>query len=162
EEIDLNQKVKLVLSDLELIVAEKKASFRIGQLPVIKGHRRQIQQLFQNLLNNAMKYGRPGVPPVVTISSQETNGARSGFNVAPDDLQKNFYLLEINDNGIGFELEYADKIFNVFTRLHGNNEYSGTGVGLAIVRKVVENHHGYIGVESTPGEGTTFRVLLPA
>ncbi|HET7898645.1 MAG TPA: ATP-binding protein, partial [Flavisolibacter sp.] len=116
----------------------------------------------QNLLNNAIKYARPGVLPVVTISSQEITGAASGFNVAPNDLKKHFYLIEIKDNGIGFEQEYADKIFNVFTRLHGNSEYSGTGVGLAIVRKVVENHHGYIGVESTPGEGTIFRVLLPA
>lgn len=162
EEIDLNQKVKLVLTDLELLIAEKKAVIRVDKLPVIKGLRRQIQQLFHNLLNNAIKYSKPGVAPVVAISSRPTTGAASGLPVAAQDADKPFHLIEVQDNGIGFEQEYADKIFNVFTRLHGNSEYSGTGVGLAIVRKVVENHHGYIAAESNPGVGTTFRVLLPA
>jgi PAS domain S-box-containing protein len=162
EEIDLNQKVKLVLADLELLITEKKAVIRIDKLPVIKGLRRQIQQLFHNLLNNAIKYSKPGVSPVVTISSRPTSGAASGLPVAPQDADKPFHLIEVRDNGIGFEQEFADKIFNVFTRLHGNSEYSGTGVGLAIVRKVVENHHGYIAAESSPGVGTAFRVLLPA
>jgi signal transduction histidine kinase len=161
EEIDLNQKLRLVLGDLELLVAEKKAVINLGKLPTVKGHRRQIQQLFHNLLNNAMKYSKPGVAPVVNVTASETTGAASGLPVAAQDADKLFYLIEVQDNGIGFEQEYADKIFNVFTRLHGNSEYSGTGVGLAIVRKVVENHHGYITAESMPGVGTTFWILLP-
>ena len=161
EEIDLNKKVWLVLTDLELLVSEKKAVVNVGDLPVVRGLRRQIQQLFHNLLSNAVKYARPGVPPVVKISAKETTGQDSGLPVAPGDAEKKFYLIEVQDNGIGFEQEYAEKIFNVFTRLHGNSEYTGTGVGLAIVRKVVENHQGYIAAESTPGVGTTFRVLLP-
>jgi len=162
EEIDLNKKLKLVMGDLELMITEKKARFNIGSLPVIRGHRRQIQQLLHNLLNNAVKYSKPGEQPVITISAGETTGAASGLTVAAADEAKPFHLIEIRDNGIGFEQADADRIFNVFTRLHGNSEYTGTGVGLAIVRKVVENHHGYIAAESQPGVGTTFRILLPA
>ncbi|WP_162944527.1 ATP-binding protein [Flavisolibacter nicotianae] len=162
EDIDLNKKVKLVLSDLELMVTEKKAKIDVGLLPVVKGHRRQLQQLFHNLLSNAIKYAKPGIEPVVTVSAHTITGGASGFSVATMDAEKLFHLIEVADNGIGFEQEYADRIFNVFTRLHGNSEYDGTGVGLAIVRKVVENHHGYISAESSPGVGTTFRVLLPA
>jgi signal transduction histidine kinase len=161
EPIDLNQKLKAVLSDLELLVMEKKAIIHASRLPTVKGHRRQIQQLFHNLLNNGMKYSKPDVPPVINITAKETTGADSGLPVAPQDLERRYHLIIVQDNGIGFEQEYADKIFNVFTRLHGNAEYKGTGVGLAIVRKVVENHQGYIAAESTPGAGTTFKVLLP-
>lgn len=159
EAIDLNQKLNLVLSDLELMVAEKNATITIEKLPVITGHRRQVQQLFHNLLNNAMKYSRPGVPPVITVAAKETSGQASGVPVAAEDAEKPFYLITVTDNGIGFEQEYAQKIFNVFTRLHGNSEYKGTGIGLAIVRKVVENHQGYIAAESNPGSGTTFKLL---
>lgn len=161
ENIDLNQKVKLVLSDLEILIAEKQATVNVGLLPVVRGYRRQLQQLFHNLINNAIKYGKRETAPVVAISAKETTGASSGLPVTPDDAKQIFYLVEVEDNGIGFEQEYADKIFNVFTRLHGNSEYTGTGVGLAIVRKVVENHHGYIQAQSKPGEGSVFKVLLP-
>jgi PAS domain S-box-containing protein len=161
EDIDLNKKLQIVLSDLELLVSEKRATIEAGLLPVVNGYRRQLQQLFHNLLGNAMKYAKPGVPPVVTVTAKEVSGAGSGLNVSTVDAEKRFHLIEVRDNGIGFEQEYADKIFNVFTRLHGNHEYSGTGVGLAIVRKVVENHKGYIEAESSPGEGAAFRVLLP-
>lgn len=161
EDIDLNQKIKLVQCDLELLITEKKAAIHASLLPRIRGNRRQIQQLFHNLLNNAVKYARPDVSPVVTITARQVSGMASGLAVTPQDADRLFHLIEVQDNGIGFEQEYADKIFNVFTRLHGNTEYAGTGVGLAIVRKVVENHHGYIAAESRPGEGTRFRVLLP-
>jgi light-regulated signal transduction histidine kinase (bacteriophytochrome) len=161
EEVDLNQKLKLVLEDLELEVEEKKASVRVDPLPTIKGHRRQFQQLFQNLISNALKYNRPGVPPTVHISATVVKGKDTEHPIAQEYGDKQFYLIEVKDNGIGFNQEDAERIFHVFTRLHGNAEYKGTGVGLSIVRKVVENHNGYIWAQSKEGDGATFKVLLP-
>ncbi|HEV7332503.1 MAG TPA: ATP-binding protein [Flavisolibacter sp.] len=161
EEIDLNQKIKTILADLELMISEKGALIELGPLPTVRGYRRQLQQLFQNLLSNAIKYSRPGIKPLVQISSQIVTGAASGMEVLQEDRDKTFYRITVKDNGVGFEQQYADRIFQVFTRLHGNSEYQGTGVGLAIAKKVVDNHGGYISAESAPGEGATFRVLLP-
>jgi signal transduction histidine kinase len=101
------------------------------------------------------------VPPVINIRSQTVSGEGSGLNVSPEEGKRTFHLIAVEDNGIGFEQEYAERIFGMFTRLHGNREYTGSGIGLAIVKKVVENHNGYIWAESEPGKGATFRVLLP-
>jgi PAS domain S-box-containing protein len=150
ESIDLNQKVQRVLDDLELDVQEKKAIIHVGKLPTIMGYRRQLQQLFQNLISNALKYSKRDVPPQIDISA-----SRVMENGKPYDL------IEVKDNGIGFEQEYAEKIFQMFARLHGRAEYGGTGVGLSIAKKVVENHDGFIRVESSPGQGATFNVFLP-
>ncbi len=150
EAVDLNEKVQRVLEDLELDIEEKKADIQVGKLPVVQGYRRQLQQLFQNLLSNAIKYSKADVPPQVTITAEP--------------LEKDgrlYQAIKIKDNGIGFEPMYADKIFQMFARLHGKAEYSGTGVGLSIVKKVVENHNGFIEVESEPGEGSTFQIVLP-
>jgi light-regulated signal transduction histidine kinase (bacteriophytochrome) len=150
ENIDLNQKVLRVLDDLELDIEEKKATINVGTLPVINGYRRQLQQLFQNLIGNALKYGKKEVPPIINIQSR-----------AVEENGRKYHLITFEDNGIGFEQEFAEKIFHMFTRLHGKAEYSGTGVGLAIVKKVVENHNGFIRAESVPGKGSTFFVYLP-
>ncbi len=151
ENVDLNQKIQRVLEDLELDIQEKKAIVHVGSLPVINGYRRQLQQVFQNLIGNALKYCKKDVPPVINIQSKPVRE-----NGQP------YHLISIEDNGIGFEQEFAEKIFQMFTRLHGRSEYVGTGVGLAIVKKVVENHNGFIRVESTPGKGSTFYVYMPA
>jgi PAS domain S-box-containing protein len=161
EVVDLNQKVRLVLEDLELEVEERKAKITVDNLPAIKGHRRQLQQLFQNLIGNAIKYARQDQPPAVHISSRVVNGSDYIQQVAAEKRNQSFHLIEVADNGIGFNPEDAERIFKVFTRLHGNTQYKGTGVGLSIARKVVENHGGYIWAESRPGEGSTFKVLLP-
>jgi PAS domain S-box-containing protein len=150
ERIDLNQKVVRVLEDLELDIQEKSAIIHVGNLPTVKGYRRQLQQVFQNLISNALKYSKRDVPPYITITASKVT-----------ENEKAYHLIAVQDNGIGFEQEYADKIFQMFTRLHGKAEYSGTGVGLSIVKKVVENHNGNIRVESTLGQGSTFTVLLP-
>ena len=161
ESVDLNKKVGAVLEDLELEIEEKNATVVAGALPTIKGHRRQLQQLFQNLVSNAIKYNKPGINPEIRISSRRlSNGDLLPFNTIKTKDQ--YYLFEVRDNGIGFEPKDAERIFNVFTRLHGNTEYKGTGVGLSIVQKVVENHHGYIWAESIPGAGSSFKILLPA
>jgi PAS domain S-box-containing protein len=150
ETIDLNKKVQRALEDLELDVEEKKAIINVGKLPVVQGYRRQLQQLFQNLISNALKYSKAGTAPQIHISASEVL-----------EHGRQYHLIEIKDNGIGFEQEYGEKIFQMFTRLHGKAEYSGTGVGLSIVKKVVENHHGFIEVESAVGEGSVFKIYLP-
>src|SRR5206468_9447138 len=132
EWIDLNKKLALVLTDLELPVKESGAVITVGELPTIKGFRRQIQQLFQNLISNALKYTKPGVRPEITITSQEVSGQELPPELPLQDRSGRFHLIEITDNGIGFDPTDADRIFSMFTRLH-SKEYSGTGVGLSIV-----------------------------
>jgi light-regulated signal transduction histidine kinase (bacteriophytochrome) len=161
DEIDLNKKVAQVLEDLEVEVEKKQAVITIDPLPVVNGHRRQIQQVFQNLITNALKFSKPGVTPEIRITSTITTGENIPFTLPEELKNKRYNLIQISDNGIGFEQEYADTIFKMFQRLHAKAEYEGTGIGLAIVRKVIENHKGFIKAESKPGEGATFKIFLP-
>jgi PAS domain S-box-containing protein len=160
ELINLNQKVNLVLEDLELEIEDKKASIIVGPLPNIMGQERQVQQLFQNLITNAIKYSKPEEAPRIEITSKMVEAGET----LPGTTLINpgsYYLIEVKDNGLGFDQEDADRIFNVFTRLH-NSQHDGTGIGLAIARKVVESHSGFIWAESKAGKGACFKVLLPA
>lgn len=161
EEINLNNKLQNVLYDLELEVQQRTAKVFVGDLPTVKGNRRQLQQLFQNLISNALKYSKPGAPPEVHISSKTIQAREVRPDLAASVGDKLYYFIEVRDNGIGFEQKDAERIFNVFTRLHGNTEYRGSGVGLSIAQKVVENHNGFIWAESEPGKGSSFKVLLP-
>jgi PAS domain S-box-containing protein len=161
EKIDLNDKIRLILTDLELLVREKNAVIETGKLPIVKGHRRQLQQLFQNLISNALKYNKPDTPPQIKITAKTISGKDASIQLPPETVSKEFHLIEVCDNGIGFDQNDAERIFNVFTRLHGNKEYPGTGIGLSIAKKVVENHHGYIYAKSEQGKGSCFCVLLP-
>jgi PAS domain S-box-containing protein len=161
EDVDLAAKLQLILSDLEVAIEEKQAVIQVNALPVVKGYKRQLQQLFQNLISNALKYSKPGVVPQITVRARVVTREEVRPNLPPEKNNPFYHLIEVEDNGIGFAQQYAEKIFHMFSRLHGNNEYAGTGVGLAIVRKVVENHDGYVWATSTPGEGATFCVLLP-
>jgi PAS domain S-box-containing protein len=161
EEIDLNKKVQRVLEDLELQVQEKQAEIIVDPLPAIKGNRRQIQQLFQNLLSNALKYSKAGVRPVIHISYKFTKGQETGAKLEGEERNHYYHVISVRDNGIGFEQEYAEEIFNIFTRLHSRFEYAGSGVGLSIVRRVVENHKGFVYAESEPGKGSVFTIILP-
>jgi len=161
ETVNLNQMLSFVLDDLELQIDEKKAMVEIGALPTIQGRPRQMQQLFENLIANALKYSKEGVPPVISVSSRLIKGSDVLVHVPSVHADSMYHLMEVRDNGIGFEQADAERIFNVFTRLHGNTEYRGTGVGLSIAQKIVENHKGHIWAESTPGEGATFKVVLP-
>lgn len=161
EEVNLQLKVEKVLEDLELAIEEKGAIIHIGELPVISGNKRQWQQVFQNLISNGIKYHKPGLAPEVWVTASLVKGKEVGFSLNSVQPDQAFYLIEVRDNGIGFEQKDADRIFNVFTRLHGKEDYSGTGVGLSIVRKVVENHHGFLKAESSPGNGAAFKIYLP-
>ena len=162
EEVNMNQLIDLVLEDLDLEIEDKGAAISVDMLFTMQGHHRQLQQAFQNLISNALKYNQPGKPPVVNISYEKVTGKQTGLTLSAEDQEKSFYLILINDNGIGFEQADAERIFNVFTRLHGLAEYRGTGIGLSIVRKVIENHNGFIWAESQPGQGSSFKILFPA
>lgn len=161
ERVDLNESLRMVLDDLELEIQDKGGKITFDPLPTIKGYRRQLQQAFQNILSNAMKYSKPGVPPEVYINASLIRSKDLLFSFPGSDANKQYCLIKVVDNGIGFEQHDAERIFHVFTRLHADAEYSGTGVGLSIVQKVAENHSGYVWAESKPGQGATFNLLLP-
>jgi PAS domain S-box-containing protein len=161
EEVDLNEMVQLVIGDLELEISEKKAYVHVSPLPTIIGQRRQLQQLFQNLISNSLKYSKADRPPIITIGAADLALHELPVHIDRKEGQSHFSLISVADNGIGFEQKHAQRIFNVFTRLHGNELYRGTGVGLAIVQRIVTNHRGYIWAESEPDVGTTFRIILP-
>lgn len=161
QDINLNEIINMVLSDLDLEIEEKNAEIFVVDLFETKGHQRQLQQAFQNLITNSLKYSKPGVAPVIHITASCIIGKEIVQMISPEEQHLYFNVISIRDNGIGFEQKDAERIFNVFIRLHGNTEFKGTGVGLSIVRKVIENHHGYITAESNPGEGAVFNIYLP-
>lgn len=155
-EVDLNLILKDVLSDLEGSLEHYGGVVSVGSLPVIKANPLQIRQLLQNILSNALKFHRLGVPPAVKVIWQN----RTEFADAVVSVK--YYEITVSDNGIGIDPQYADKIFVPFQRLHGKNEYDGTGIGLAICRKIIEKHRGYIQVLPTlTGNGTQFIISFP-
>lgn len=162
DKVNLNDVLNQVLNDLEATILQTGAVISLPDLPTIIGDDRQLMQLFQNLISNGIKYRRADMIPAITISTKKLNhDEKKQLAIDPQSL-KEYYRFEITDNGIGFEKEHASKIFNVFQRLHARSEYDGTGVGLAIVQKVVSNHKGFISATSVPGEGSTFTIILPA
>jgi light-regulated signal transduction histidine kinase (bacteriophytochrome) len=162
EDVDLNEIIKDVLDDMEATIMQKGAVVYVQDLPTVKGDQRQLRQLFQNLISNALKYHKMTEAPKVGVTWSRVAGEDVNPNISKAFKGSAFYQLQVKDNGIGFDPDNAERIFKLFQRLHGKAEYEGTGIGLAIVQKVVENHMGYIWAESTPGNGATFKVLLPA
>ncbi|HUR11204.1 MAG TPA: PAS domain S-box protein [Flavitalea sp.] len=159
ESVNMNELVQQVLHDLDLEIEERKAKISVGNLPVLQGHRRQLQQAVQNVIANSLKFHKPNQSPEISIISEVISG-REIPTVTPEKDEQ-FYLLKITDNGIGFDNKDAEKIFNLFTRLHGNAEYKGTGLGLSIVRKVAENHKGFVTAKGETGKGTTIELFIP-
>jgi PAS domain S-box-containing protein len=157
--VDLAEVTREVLSDLEISIEQTGARVEVGELPVVEVDSRQIRQLLQNLIGNALKFHRPGEAPVVRISGAITEDGqqRENRNLSTTALCQ----LRVTDNGIGFDEKYLDRIFNIFEKLHGRNEFEGTGIGLAICRKIAERHGGSITATSKPGHGATFIVSLP-
>ncbi|MEH2068876.1 MAG: PAS domain-containing protein [Nostoc sp.] len=153
--VNLAKIAQEVLSDLEVYVQQTGASVEIGKLPTIKADPLQMRQLLQNLIGNALKFHRPQVPPAIKIYGSILNNQVN--NILPDS---ELCQIVVEDNGIGFEEKYLDRIFNVFQRLHSTIEYEGTGIGLAICRKITERHHGRITAQSKPGQGSKFFVTL--
>lgn len=144
EKVDLNNIIEQVKADFELVINERKATILQASLPVVDGSGLQLFQVFSNLIGNALKFNTQ--PPVVKIKCEAHN---------------TFYEISVSDNGIGFDPIYKDQIFEVFSRLQNPAEYAGTGIGLAVCKRIITNHKGTIQAHSTPGKGTTFIIQLP-
>lgn len=165
---DLNDVLKNVLNDFELMIEQKNAIIKVEKLPLISAVPLQMNQLFYNLISNALKFSKADIQPVIHVSSR---------NLSPAQLKKHQSLIQhrpvaggksplykeiiFKDNGIGFEQKYEKQIFIIFQRLHGKSEYTGTGIGLALSKKIVENHHGEIFVKAKTNGGTSFHIILP-
>lgn len=162
EDVSLNALLQEVVNDLEVAISEKDAVISVGDLGTIKGDSLHLQQLFQNLISNSIKYGRPEAAPHITITASLIQGKDTGITLGEYEKAKDFLQIQLSDNGQGFDQEQAQQIFKIFQRLpQHRNECAGTGIGLAIVQRVVENHNGYIKAEGIPGVGATFTILLP-
>jgi PAS domain S-box-containing protein len=145
--VDSNVAFEQAVANLAASISESGATIDCEPLPAIRVNTTQLQQLFQNLIGNAIKYRRAGVTPFVHVRAREQSG---------------MWHISVEDNGIGIQPEYKEKIFGLFKRLHTDDEYAGTGIGLAICQRIVERHHGRIWVESEPGRGSTFHFTVPA
>ncbi|HEU4389604.1 MAG TPA: ATP-binding protein, partial [Blastocatellia bacterium] len=152
--VNLNEVARDVLSDLEVRIEQVGGSVEVDELPTIEADSMQMRQLLQNLIGNALKFHRKGVPPLVRVRAIFPSQGHNGNSAAVCQLV-------VEDNGIGFDERYLDRIFTVFQRLHGRGEYEGTGIGLAICRKIAERHGGSITATSQPDLGTSFMVALP-
>ncbi|OQA12758.1 MAG: Phytochrome-like protein cph1 [Bacteroidetes bacterium ADurb.Bin397] len=161
QETDLNKVMKEVLNDLEVVIQQKNAAISYPPLPVIDAIYSQMYQLFFNLIGNALKFSKESEPPIINITVDNF------FKETPDKqfpksiLKEPFIKIQITDNGIGLDNKYSERIFEIFQRLHGRSEYQGTGIGLAICKRIVANHKGHIFANGIPGKGTTFTVELP-
>ncbi|MCE9539289.1 MAG: PAS domain S-box protein [Bacteroidetes bacterium] len=159
ETLDLNVLLEEVENSLKDTIEENNVTITSTQLPTLRVIDFQFRQLLENLIGNAIKYRRIGIKPQINITSSLVSG-KSYINEGAD-ANKNYHRFLFTDNGIGFEQEYATKIFEIFQRLHGKSEYSGTGIGLAICKKIMENHKGFITAQSKVGEGSVFNVFFP-
>ncbi len=160
ERVNLQTLVEEIISDFDLRIDELGGRIQAEGLPEIDGNKTQLYQLFQNLISNSLKFSRAETPPVIEIFSREAWAAEVKARELDPELR--YWCIEIKDNGIGFEQKDAEVIFNVFHRLHGRSEYEGTGIGLAICKKVVINHRGSIFAFSEEGRGTSISILLPS
>lgn len=159
EQTDLNLIFNNTLLELSQSIEEKKAVIQSVRLPVLKVIPFQINQLFQNLLSNSLKYSIPGVAPIIKIDCGQI--MEQDYPALKITQNKEYYKITVTDNGLGFEQQYAEKIFDIFSRLHTSSQYPGTGIGLSICKKIVENHSGFIFAEGKPGIGAVFTIFLP-
>jgi PAS domain S-box-containing protein len=158
-QVDLNEVARQVVDDLGPRLESTHGVIELGALPTLSADQQQMYQMLQNLLGNAVKFHKPDLPPLVKVSSEVLPASTEPDVEGPES--EACCVIRIEDNGIGFDEKYTDRIFTVFQRLHGKDKYEGTGIGLAVVRKIVERHGGTIVASSTPGEGATFLVTLP-
>lgn len=158
-QVDLEKQMLQVINDFELLIQEKNAVIKCEALPVIEANPLQMNQLFTNLLSNSLKFN-DSARPEIRITAQPVDAAE---NLRMEGLNKqlSYYLLEFSDNGIGFDQRHAERIFTIFQRLHTRQEYSGTGIGLALCKKIAVNHQGNIFARSVAGQGATFQIYLP-
>lgn len=160
KEVDLNEVVKSVLTDLELKIADKHAEINVSRLPIVRGVEFQLTQLFNNLFSNALKFSKPDTPPKIEVSSRRVLGKDIPLGLL--HAGNGFHKITVSDNGRGFNQSDAKKIFEVFQRLQIASDEGGTGIGLAIVKRVMENHEGDVTATSRPGQGATFDLYFKA
>jgi len=160
EKTDLNKIVEQVKAELKEELQQKSATIEAVNLCEVNIIPFQFRQLLHNLISNALKFAKPDQPPYIKIKTETAPGAKFNNTKLSDKLK--YCHISISDNGIGFESVYSEKIFGMFQRLHGQSGYEGTGIGLTICKRIVENHHGGIFAESEPGKGTSFFILVPA
>ncbi len=174
QQTDLNNTIKEVLSDMEVIIDSTKANIQLKQLPVIEANTTQMGQIFQNLIGNAIKFKKPGTQPQIQIEAEIISGRSLASSTQLNAhfpfaawgehqywVNEKFCRITIRDFGIGFGPEFKERIFNAFERLHNSSNYEGTGIGLAICKKIVDYHHGIIYAESNPEQGTLFSFTVP-
>lgn len=159
EKVNLQQCINGVISDLELKIEESQTVVKCGESPEIEAYPSQIRQLFSNLINNSIKFKKEHEAPLITIACDSVN--HKEFPQFPLAENKDYVRIVVEDNGIGFDEEFSERIFKIFQRLHGKAEYKGSGIGLAICKKIVDNHHGFIFANSRLNEGSHFTILLP-
>ncbi len=159
--VSLDKVVDSALGLLDYAIHESGAEVTVEKLPAINGHQLQLEQLFLNLLSNAIKFRKAGTTPLISITCEQIGAKKIPYPVKPARSSPTYYRIDVTDNGIGFASDKVDRIFQVFQRLHGKNEYAGTGIGLAICEKVALNHGGAITATSEPGKGSTFSLFLP-
>jgi len=157
---DMTGLLREVLADFEITIKQKNAKIIFGTLPVMKVVPFMIRQLFQNLIENALKFSRPEESPILEIRYAKVKG-RSVPDLSNSRSNDLFYRIDFQDNGIGFNEQYAERIFVIFQRLNGKSEYKGTGIGLAICKKIMTIHDGYIKASANPGKGATFSLYFP-
>ena len=155
---DLNVVVEEVLADIDPEVQDKKAKINFKGLPSLDVNPGLMRPLFSNLIGNAIKYRKKDVDPIINIYADQKETVPNG---SIDAGNRKFCRIYVEDNGIGFDQKYAEQIFNMFVRLHGNSEYEGTGIGLALCKQIVDKHEGFISVLSKENSGSTFIVSLP-
>lgn len=161
EKVDLNEVINSTLDNLQITIQETNSTINVEKLPLLsKANPVQMGQLFQNLISNAIKFRKPDVEPIVTITSAIVKGRDIDIDDIKAEPNKQYYKITISDNGIGFDIKYIDRIFTIFQRLHNRDTYKGTGIGLAICKKICKNHQGFISAESSD-EGAKFIVILP-
>jgi two-component system CheB/CheR fusion protein len=148
EPVPLAEILAEIVDDFEILIRDKNARIEIGTLPVVMANRGQMRQVFQNLISNALKFSCPGIPPHIRIGSEQHVNSKE-------------VSITVVDNGIGFDTQYTEKIFALFERLNTKDQYEGSGIGLAIAKKIIDKHGGHISVHSEEGQGSTFRIALP-
>lgn len=156
--VDLSEVVKELMVDFELMIQDKNAVIQVGKLPCLYVNRGQVRQVFQNIISNALKFSKPGNSSRININS--TRISEKSFN-SPLQEDGPYCLIRIRDNGIGFNEKYLASIFALFERLHSKDKYEGTGIGMAIAKKIIDKHNGLITAVSHEGEGAEFRIILP-
>lgn len=157
EKTDMNILIDDVLAEMELQIQERNAKIIVDKLPELYVNKSLIKRLFQNLLNNSIKYAQKEIDPIIRITSK----LESIEDLSGKSKLTKYHRIYLQDNGIGFDQQYADQIFSMFKRLHSNTEYEGTGIGLAICKKIVEEHNGFISAKSEFNNGSTFTISLP-